>query len=516
MRSLIEPCTVPLKRRRKDESQGSKALFRPEYRDRPIEFIEELLNKQLTDDQKAIAISVRDNESTLVPSSHGQGKTALSAWLALWWVFAVQGECITTAPTDRQVRRLLWKEIRKAYPLIADGQRCDQTQLKLTEEAQAYGFTAADHNSNAFQGEHADRLLVLIDEACGMSQELWEGAESCTTGTNNRLLAVGNPITTNVPFETAIQNLEGEIVSLPAWRHPNVSYAYEEYPDGVHRLKPEYQEPGTWKPDLIPGAISVKWIEKTARKKGENSLFWLTRVEARFPTDSEQSIVPRAYFDAARAKYDNDPEYWEQYKLHYPPRYGLDVGDGGDAHALAEWHGNLLTFTEEKEGLGDMQDVDRAADWLESYLKGHGGTIGLIDQIGVGAGALSRLIRKGYSVGPFRWGHRANEPLNYLNQKAEQFWALREAMREGKIAIAPLGEYEDDLRKELAGIYYQQDSKGAIRIEPKDVTRARLKKSPNLADAVVGGFRRAVMEVTARESKSDRRVSSQRRGLRMP
>ncbi len=232
--------------------------------------------------------------------------------------------------------------------------------------------------------------------------------------------------------------------------------------------------------------------------------------------NSPQSIVPRTYFDAARAKYDNDPNYWEQYKLRYPPRYGLDVGDGGDAHALAEWHGNLLTFTEEKEGLGDMEDVDRAADWLESYLKGNGGAIGLVDQIGVGAGALSKLIRKGYGVGPFRWGNRANEPLNYLNQKAEQFWALREAMREGKIAIAPLGKYEDDLRKELAGIYYQQDSKGAIRIEPKEMTRARLKKSPNLADAVVGGFRRAVMEVVARESKSDRRVSSRRTGLRMP
>ncbi|WP_414581598.1 hypothetical protein [Scytonema sp. PCC 10023] len=35
----------------------------------------------------------------------------------------------------------------------------------------------------------------------------------------------------------------------------------------------------------IPGAVSVTWIEDVRIKKGENLPFWLSRVEAQFPTD---------------------------------------------------------------------------------------------------------------------------------------------------------------------------------------------------------------------------------------
>ena len=39
----------------------------------------------------------------------------ISACVVLWWVFAVGGLAITTAPTESQVKQILWSEIRKLY-----------------------------------------------------------------------------------------------------------------------------------------------------------------------------------------------------------------------------------------------------------------------------------------------------------------------------------------------------------------------------------------------------------------
>lgn len=481
---------------------GDRAPRFSRYERDPVGFIEVEMGKTLTPDQRRIAQSVVSHSITIVPSSHGQGKTAVGAWLALWFVFAVGGLCITSAPTSRQVKELLWGEIRKAYPNLSGGDSCDKMQLYQSESARAFGFTAADHNANAFQGIHSDRLLVILDEACGISPTIWDGAESCITGSDNRMLAIGNPVIADCPFEQAAATASGHVICLPAWSHPNVSYAYRCDPDGIHRLKPEYRDPKARRPDVIPGAVSIDWIER-AREKGETSPFWQSRVEARFPTDSAMSVVPRELFDYCRQLYDANPGEWEARAGRHTYRFGVDVGDGGDAHGVAAWQGPVLRWVEMHPTLGDRRDVSRIAAIAAAHIRSKIGAVCCVDQTGVGAGALSQLLEQGVTAYPFRWGNAASQPLNYLNAKAEQFWRLREAMQRGKVAIAPLGDLELPLRRELSGIYYEMDAKDKIRIEPKEKTIARLKQSPNMADAVVGGY--YPMAIAAGTFRSGRR-----------
>jgi hypothetical protein len=59
----------------------------------------------------------------------------------------------------------------------------------------------------------------------------------------------------------------------------------------------------------IPGAVSVTWIEDVRIKKGENSPFWLSRVEAQFPTDDTDGIIPKSCLLQARDRYDANPQY---------------------------------------------------------------------------------------------------------------------------------------------------------------------------------------------------------------
>lgn len=472
------------------------------YANDPIGFIEHELGEWLTDEQKVICLSVRDSRETNVQASHGVGKSHLASRLAIWWILCVNGLVITTAPTKRQVEKILWSNIRKLHQRLNLPGTCGQMFLTVTEQAKGFGFTADATSSNAFQGIHDDRLLVIEDESCGISEEIDDGASSCATGANNRLLRIGNPVTTNTPFQRACARKH---LRIPVWTHPNVAWAYNLHDDGVHRLKPEVaaailDEAGEvkdqsawsdWCPrDRIDGAVSVSWIEDVRAKKGEKSAFWQSRVEGLFVIDSESSIVPRSWFAAARARYDADPAKWDEMAAKHPSRHGLDVGDGGDDHAWARWQGAVLYAVETHGTQGDREDVTRAAGIAAKKLTEHPGSIA-VDRVGVGAGALAILLENGHEADGVAWGESADDPSQFINCKAEDFWELREAFRTGEIAIAPLGDIEDMVAEDLAGIYYEETSTEKIRIEDKvKKTKKRLHRSPNAGDATVLGFKK--------------------------
>lgn len=508
---LIDVISPKTRNKIKTKNQGNDLRL---YRDRPVDFAREILGiKYLTEDAIAILESVRSNKITNVQASHGVGKSFLAgSVLVLWWIFAVKGLCITTAPTERQVKQILWSETRRNYGLNKHklGGKIGELSLKLDENARAFGFTARSNNTNGFQGIHADYLLLIEDEACGISPEIDQGAESCIVGINNRLLRIGNPIADGTPFADSCKRSH---IRIPAWNHTNVKWAYQQESDGIHRIKPElrkdlFDERGQildrehWGKNAIAamesylktanaieikGAISVDWIERARDKYGEGSGFWESRIEARFPLDSGQSIFPRRYFLMARNKFDAIKD-WDIKLRGIAPRYGLDVGDGGDPHALARWQGTVLMAVRSQPTIGDELDTSRAAGMVAGDIAKHGnGSIG-VDNIGVGAGTLAMLKNQGLIASGIFWGDSATDNQRFANLKAEQFWLLREAGEKGEIAIAPLGDSEDEAMEDLANIYYEELPTGKIKIEDKKKTRARLGRSPNCGDAIVYGY----------------------------
>lgn len=457
--------------------------------------------------------------------------TAIAAAIAIWSIYAREGTVVSTAPTARQVNQLLWKEIRRGKSrgglpgIIFKNPRLEF----IPDQAYGFGFTSKSNDANAFQGIHDEKLTFIVDEACGISVDIWDAVLACLTGSLNRLLAIGNPIKTNTPFH---EECNRKSLHIPAWNHPNVTWAYDLHPDGIHRLKPEIKELITdengkikevWpdspliKKDVIPGAVSVKWIEQMARPKGEKSSYWLTRVEAKFAYEAENSLISRQWFREARYRYDSDPDYWNHVASVHRCRTGLDVGDGSDSHAITMWQGPVLKLAREIVTMGDRLDIVRAAGAGINHLKKYGGILA-VDRTGVGSGAHS-LIQEAINnsidqsvleeMSPFIDGEIelkdcvadgiawASKPIGgigdtpidqFINLKIQQAWLLREAFRLNEIAIAPLGEAEILLEDELCGIYWEETSKGQLRIEDKTKTRKRLRRSPNLADATIMGY----------------------------
>ena len=453
------------------------------YRNDPIGFFREILNYDPTAPQRRIVSHLLRHRETNVQAAHAVGKTSLSACIALFWIFVRNGLVITTAPTHRQVEKLLWGEVRQLYQPRRDilgGTMPDVApELKLTATAMGYGFTARHNNSNAFQGVHSRHgLLVIEDEACGISQEIDDGATSCVAGSADKILRVGNPIVSGTPFH---DNCKRSSLIIPVWEHPNLAGYYDPH-GSTYRLKPEYRDPATW-PDAsaypVPGAVSIDWVENTRQRKGESSPYWASRVEGRFPDSNAAALIPAAWFDMAVDRFD------EAATPATKMRWGVDVGDRSDAHAIAAFAGNELVYLEEMEVVGDGTDIDRLIRHLKD-LVGKGDPIA-IDATGVGAGVVSAMRSAHYDVRDVFFGQRAENSSAYQNWVAEAGWKLREAMQppSGLIVISPECDHLERLATEFDRTYYVERSNSKTGLEPKDDTKKRLGRSPNLRDAVL-------------------------------
>lgn len=476
------------------------------YINDPVGFIEIELGEKLTDEQKQIAISVQQKRETNVQASHSAGKSFLASRLILWWICCKPkgAFAISTAPTKRQVHQILWGELRKTYDrhkLKIGGER-GETFVRLPNGSRAIGFTSRHTSSDSFQGLHEEYLLIIIDESCGVSDEIDGAVQSCVTSANNRLLRIGNPTRINNPFHKACDRSS---IKIPSWSHPNVSWAYDLLADGRHVLKPdvaawmlndagEVRDEQEWPEQFrakVPGAVSVRWIEEVRTNHGETSGYWKSRVEAEFPTEDADGIIPLTLLKQARQRYDANPTYWDNLAKQHPWRLGLDVGDGGDNHALAILRGPVLYEVQIHPTKGDLLDVDRAADIAIKEISNLGTSYTIsVDNTGVGAGTLAKLRKSGYSSHPCKFGDMPSYKKNkttpeqkFTNRKAELYWQLRELLRLGKIAIAPL-ENEDYVFQDLTATRYSANTKDEIFCEPKEKTKSRLGRSPD-SEAVV-------------------------------
>ena len=100
---------------------------------------------------------------------------------------------ITTAPSERQVKELLWREIRQLYMPHRDtiGGKLTRTRLDFAPNRYAYGFST--NTEDRFQGFHSGNILVVVDEASGVDEFIYYAIDGILTTQNAKLLLIGNP-----------------------------------------------------------------------------------------------------------------------------------------------------------------------------------------------------------------------------------------------------------------------------------------------------------------------------------
>lgn len=448
------------------------------YRDDPIGFIRDVLDAEPWDGQVRIANAVRDHPQVTVRSCHAAGKDWLAARLALWWTYARGGLVVLTGPTATQVQEILMRgEVRDAFVRAGLSGSLHVNALRPGGEGRAGILAKTATGVSALTGFHESRVLFVVTEAQDPEiDHSWDAAFACTTGEEDRILTVGNPTERSGRFYRAHQPSSGwRSIKIAASDVPNVRAGRT----------------------VVPGLLTRRGVERFAREYGEESGFYVSRVLAEFPEQSEDGLFRREWLEKAADLHDDGSLEVEARDRQESPvaaldpaRYGPDasvlaIREGAVVQKLVVWQGREDTMAlveRTRRALTENGFRPRPEHPPHEYhdptpdLRGHL----IVDEIGVGGGVCDRLQELRFSTEGFNAGRRANESERFFNRRAEVFWELRKRVEHGELALPR----DEPLFEELLSVRWRPTGSGQIQLESKRDLKGRIGRSPDRADAL--------------------------------
>jgi hypothetical protein len=285
-----------------------------------------------------------------VQSSHGAGKTAVAA--AIVEDFMRLGPCrvVTTAPTWFQVETLLWAEIHRRVreARVPWQTRPNKTTWKIRDNWAAYGLSPKE--PERFQGHHGRRVLLVVDEASGVEEEIFEAGQGFLTGHDSYVLYISNPTKMSGAFYRACQPDSG-------FHHVKISTFDTPYFTGEEVAE-----------DTLRSLPSQGWVNGRVDEWGEDDPRYRVRVLGEFA-----HLTGRAYFNIKQI---------DSIEVTEPKFRGFLTGDAvrGGRVVFNDDSGGELRIWKAPEGnrrymiFGDVAGQVREEEWeaREDREKGSG------------------------------------------------------------------------------------------------------------------------------------------------
>lgn len=471
------------------------------YRNDPVLYAQELLKVRLSEKQVEVAEAIQSYNRVVVQSAFGVGKSYVAAVLANWY-YDVYSDAIvvTTAPTHRQVKYVLWshiRELRKTAPSAM------MQEIKDVDNPRHYAIGASVQDPAAFQGIHSKHLLFIMDEAAGVPRPIWDVSERLLVGTDNKMLAIGNPTSMATAFYEACTPGSG-------WHHIHISGLL--HPNIVAGLE--------GRPEPYPGAISVSHIqdiledpfaaqflgspedpEELVGWENERAIEWPPgenewylpgpRAEIEilglFPSDNPAAAWSSSWIEAARHRE-------LQWQGGDPLEFGLDIGRFRDATSLhcrrgpcsldhATWRKTTIPDTAGRitNKVLEMAVAEEHEDapYIVVRIGMSGWDVGVYDIL-----TENFAQHDGIQIVGVNEGGNALQKRHFHNRRSELWLAAADYGRTAELDWTRLSEHNYKLlRDQLLAAEADVDSRGRKRIESKKQISARLSRSPDDADA---------------------------------
>nr|DAT15629.1 MAG TPA: large terminase [Caudoviricetes sp.] len=397
----------------------------------------------------------------------------LSAMLVNWWVDTHPVDdttVVTTATNWKQVRNVLWKEIPrvKAATGIRGKVNADATwKIDDRQDPIAFGMKPDDKDESGFQGVHDQYVLVIMDEAGGISKEIFTAADAITTNKFARILAIANP---NDPSCYMAEVYKREMRLKPEERSWNIiQFGAYDTPNFTGEVVPV---------EVATRLVQVDWVEARKKEWGEDDPRFVARVLGEFPDVSDDGLFNMGRVMQSMEAYDtSEPDEG------MPITIGVDVARyGSDSSVIVSNQGGYIRIHGRYQGLNGPE-LARKVGELATEM----GAVEIrIDAIGVGASVLDSIynfVPPTISVVGIHGNAKSGDSTKWYNYRAAMYDQFAKAVADGRVYLPD----DDELHNEIASIKYEYRG-SALLIESKENMRKRGIKSPDVLDAVIYAY----------------------------
>jgi hypothetical protein len=428
------------------------------YRNNPEAFVVDIIfNKNaveyggdlyLSNQQKEILNSLVGCKRISARSGRGIGKTATSAFIILWFLCTRDyPEIVCTAPTFKQLNDVLWPELGKWLrgSLVKDVFEWTSKRIYLKENPTNWFATAVTANKpESFQGYHSEHMLLVVDEASGIPDIIWDTIQGSLTQEDNIALLIGNPTQTSGFF------FDSHNKNRDLWKC--FKFSSEESP-----------------------FVSKDMISDYEIRYGRDHDLFKVHVLGEFPSGSPDAFI--SLDSVMRAVNREVP-------IEGVVQIGVDVAHFGDDLTALAWRMGNKVFPIQTKAQTTIPDVTGLTLSLVKKIRAERNYTDKIkvcvDTGGIGAGVVDELSldrENNIEVVPVNFGSTGDNLREY---KASVLWDTL------KQQINHISLPDDDaLIAELSTRKFKITPSGKIRIQPKAEFKKDYGKSPDRADAVI-------------------------------
>jgi hypothetical protein len=457
----------------------------PKWRDDPVGFFRDVVGVEPWSKQAEIIEAVRDHKFVSVRAGQKVSKSHACAGLALWFYASFpDARVVMTSVTDRQVNRVLWRELRKMYARTGrcatcrkdeprgprpcphsselDGEIYDLARSGLKgpppDFREIVGFTAKE--SEAVAGFSGANLLYIADEASGIADEVIEAMlGNCAGG--GRVLLTGNPTRIEGYFYDTHHSKREH------WKTLHVSS--EDSPNVIQGR------------EVIPGLAGREWVERMRGEWGEDSALYRIRVKGEFAAlDEQRKVIQVSLVTDAEERWFDEDSLDTSGRLHV----GVDCARyGDDDAAIAPRRGDRVLEVVTHQKLSEKKLAFEVLQVVRAHRKaGERKALVKVDACGTIGRTVAfelRAYEDEIEIVPVDVSRRSTLPNEYPLLRDQLWFAARGWLKEG--GALPT---DPKLAAELVAPRFSFDERGRRKVEPKDITRQTLKRSPDRADAV--------------------------------
>ncbi len=434
--------------------------------DRPDLMVRELFGAEPDPWQDEALRAFPSTPRIAMKASKGPGKTACLSWLA--WNFLLTRPHPNIAATSISADNLrdgLWKEMhywRSKSPLLQakfeiTGERIFQRDNPATwfMSARSWSKSANEEALGAtLAGLHTDYIMFLMDESGAMPVAITAAAEaglsSCVEG---HIVQAGNTNTLDGALYTAC------VKQAHLWKTIVISGD----PDDPKRST----------------RVSLEWAREMIKAYGRESSFIKVMVLGEWPEASLNALLGPNDVDAAMKR------RYQTWDIEKAPRIlGVDVAlEGGDRcvifprQGLVAFKPHVMRDVRSPEGAAQVARVWKDWDVNACFVDNTGG---------FGAGWIDQLRLLNRAAIPVGFSESAEDKGLYFNRRAEMYFRMAEWIKGG-------GCLPDlpDIVAELTQTTYTHKG-DRLLLEPKDIIKVKIGRSPDLADALALTFAASV------------------------